>query len=157
MAGKDRDLRLAVTAPRSVELEQDILVVINDKLLVATAYNHSDWTLLGLGNRLRLDAGLNLAINDVLDEFANFLSVNLLGLIVGVLGVLGGILDSESGENLRLQVKVAGVSTKELGVEGNNVDLSAVLGSDRAEFLSELIALLFGFRENIGQGNTGLI
>lgn len=145
-----------MTAPRSVELEQDILVVINDKLLVATAHDHSDWTLLGLGNRLRLDARLNLAINDIFYELANFLGVNLLGLVVGVLGVLGGILNGESGEDLRLQVEVAGVSTKEFSVEGNDVDLSAVLGSDRAEVLSELIAFLFGLGENIGQWNTGL-
>lgn len=151
-----RYLRLAVTAPGSVELDENVLLVVNDNLLVVLAHNNGDWALLGLGDGLRLDAGVNLAVQNVLDELADLLGVELLGLVVGVLGVLAGLLDGEGGEVLGLQVQVAGVGTKQLGVQGNNVDVSAVLLGDGAEVLSELLALLGGLSEDIGQRDTSL-
>jgi hypothetical protein len=51
-----------VTAPRGIELEQDILVVVDDELLVALTDNNGDRALLGLGDGLGLDARLDLAI-----------------------------------------------------------------------------------------------
>lgn len=150
------DLRLAVTAPRGVEFKQDILVIVDDKILVAMAHDNSDRALLGLRNGLGLDAGINLAVKDILDEFANLLGVNFLRLVIGVLGVLGGLLDGESGELLGLQVKVAGVGTEQRGVEGNDVDVTTVLLSNGAEVLSELLALLRSLREDVSQRNASL-
>ena len=147
---------LAVSAPGGVELDQDVLLVVNDNLLEVSANNDGDRTFLGLGNGLRLDTGVNLAIKDVLDELADLLGVNLLGLVVRVLGVLGNVLDSESGEVLGLEVEVASVGTEELSVESDNVDISTVLLSDRAEISGELLTLLRGLGEDVSEGDTGL-
>lgn len=146
---------LAVATPGSVVLNQNILLVVDDNILEATADNDGD-ALLGLGDGLGLNAGLNLAAKDVLDELADLLGVNLLGLLEGVLGVLGDILDSEGGEVLGLEVQVAGVGTEELGVEGDDVDFTAVLLGDGTEVSGELLALLGGLGEDVGKGNTGL-
>ena len=151
-----RDLRLAVSTPGGVEFQENVLLVVNDKFLVAVTHNHGNITLLAFGNGLGLDAGLNFAINHVLDELSNLLGVNLLGLVVWVLSILGGLLDRKSGEGLGLQVEVSSVGTEQLGVEGDNVDLPAVLSSDRTEVLGELLALFGGLREDVGQGKSSL-
>lgn len=152
-----KNLRLAVSAPGSVELNQHILFVVNDNLLVVAADNNSNRSLLGLGDGLGLETRFNLALKDVLDELADILGINLLGLIVRVLGVLGSVLDSESRELLGLKVKVAGVSAEELSIKGNNVDSSTVVLSDGTEISSELLALLGSLGKDVSQGNTGLI
>lgn len=146
---------LAVATPGSVVFDEDILLVVDDNVLEATANNDGN-ALLGLGDGLGLHAGLNLAVEDVLDELADLLGVDLLGLVVGVLGVLGDILDGEGGEVLGLEVEVAGVGTEELGVEGDDVDVTAVLLSDGTEVSGELLALLGGLGEDVSEGNTSL-
>lgn len=151
------NLRLAVSAPGSVKFNQDILLVVNDNLLVVAANNNSNRSLLSLGNGLGLEARVNLAIKDVLDELADLLGINLLVLVVRVLGVLGGVLDSESRELLGLKVEVASVSAEELSIKGNNVNSAAVALGNGTEISSELLALLGGLGEDVSQGNTGLI
>lgn len=151
------NLRLAVSAPGSVKFNQDILLVVNDNLLVVAANNNSNRSLLSLGNGLRLEARVNLAIKDVLDELADLLGINLLVLVVRVLGVLGGVLDSESRELLGLKVEVASVSAEELSIKGNNVNSSTVGLGNGTEISSELLALLGSLGEDVSQGNTGLI
>lgn len=146
-----------MSAPRSVKLDQDILLVVNDNLLVVAANNNGNRSLLSLRNGLGLEARLNLAVKDVLDKLADILGINLLVLVVRVLGVLGSVLDSESRELLGLKVEVASVSTKELSIKGNNVDSSAVSLSDGTEISSELLALLGSLGEDVSQRNTGLI
>lgn len=145
-----------MSAPGSVKLDQDILLVVNDNLLVVAANNHSNRALLSLGNGLGLEARVNLAVKDVLDELADILGINLLVLVVRVLGVLVSVLDSESRELLGLQVEVASVSAEELSVEGNNVDSSTVSLSDGTEIGSELLTLLGSLGEDVSQRNTGL-
>jgi hypothetical protein len=98
------NLRLAVSAPRSVELNEDILLIVDDNLLVVTSNNNGDRSLLGLRDRLGLNARLDLSVKDILDELANLLYIELLVLVVWVLRVLGGLLDSEGGELLGLKV-----------------------------------------------------
>lgn len=151
------NLRLAVSAPGSVKFNQDILLVVNDNLLVVAANNNSNRSLLSLGNGLGLEARVNLAIKDVLDELADLLGINLLVLVVRVLGVLGGVLDSESRELLGLEVEVASVSAEELSIKGNNVNSATVALGNGTEISSELLALLGGLGEDVSQGNTGLI
>ena len=145
-----------MTAPGSVKLQQDILVIVDDKFLVAEANNNGDGALLGLRNRLRLDAGINLAIKNILDELANLLGINLLGLVVGVLGVLGGLLDGKSRELFGLQVQIAGVGPESLRVKGDDVNLTTVLFSNRAEVLGEFLALFLSLGKNVSQRNPGL-
>jgi hypothetical protein len=152
-----RNLRLAVTAPGSVELKEDILIIVDDDLLVVAAHDNGDGALLGLGNGLRLDARVNLSVKDVLNELADILGVNLLGLIVRVLGILAGILDRESRELLGLKVEVSCVGAEELGIEGDNVNSSAVLLSDGTEISGKLLPLLRCLGKDISQGDTGLV
>lgn len=151
------NLRLAVSAPGSVKFDQDILLVVNDNLLVVAANNNSNRSLLSLGDGLGLEARVNLAVKDVLDEFADILGIDLLVLVVRVLGVLGSVLDSESRELLGLKVEVASVSAEELSIKGNNVNSSTVALSNGTEISSELLALLGSLGEDVSQGNTGLI
>lgn len=145
-----------MSAPGSVEFDEDILLVINDNLLVVAAHNHGNGAFLGLGDRLGLDARLYLAVQDVLDELADLLGVKLLGLVIGELGVLGGLLDGEGRELLGLKVQVAGVGAEELRIKGDDVDGPTVLLSDGAEFFSELLTLLSGLSEDVRQRKTSL-
>lgn len=73
MDHSSQDLRLAVTAPGSVKLNQNVLVGVHDDLIVVLGNNNSDGTILLLGNGLRLDAGLNLAGNEAVKELGNLL------------------------------------------------------------------------------------
>lgn len=150
------NLRLAVAAPRGIELQQDVLVIVDDEILVRVRHDDGHGALLGLRDRLRLDAGLNLAIENVLDELANILGLDLLGLVVGILGVLLGVLDGKGRELFGVKVKVAGVGTEHLGVNGGDVDGTLVLLGDGLEVLGVLLTLLLGLGENVGQRNAGL-
>lgn len=150
------NLRLAMSAPGSVKLDQHILLIVNDDLLVVAANNYGNRALLSLGNGLGLEARFNLAVKNVLDKLADIIGINLLALVVRVLGVLGSVLDSESRELLGLQVEVASVSAEELSIEGNNVDSSTVGLSDGTEISSELLTLLRSLGEDISQRNTCL-
>ena len=64
-------LRFAVTAPGGVEFKKNILLIVQNDVLVVERHNGLDGALLLLWDRLRLDAGFNLAVNEVLDECAN--------------------------------------------------------------------------------------
>lgn len=145
-----------MAAPRGVELKEDVLIIVNDKLLVAVSHNGRDRTLLRLRDGLRLDARLHFAIEDVLDEFADILGVHFLGLVVGILGVLLGVLDGKGGELLGIEVKVISVGTEQLRVNGGDVNSTAVLFSNRLELLRKFLTLLGGFRENVCQRDTSL-
>jgi hypothetical protein len=151
---------LAVSAPGGVELEENVLVVVNNEVLVALGDDHGGTRLLLLGNRLALDAGLDLATNKLLNEsadslLADVLSGTLLG--EGVLLVLGDVLDGERGPGANLEVEVAGVLAESGSVDGSEVDLSAVLLSDGLQVGGERLALLGGLGEDVGEGKAGLV
>lgn len=151
---------LAVTAPRGVELEKDVLVVINDLSLVALGDDDGGGTLLLLGDGLALDAGLDLALNVLLNERANGLLGEVLDgtlLAEGELLVLLDVLDGESGPSANLEVEVATVLTESGGVNGSEVDLAAVLLSNGLEVLGERFTLLRGLGEDVGEGKARLI
>lgn len=48
------------------------------------------------------------------------------------------------------------MSTESLSIDGSNIDSAAVLLSDGLEVLSELLTLLGGFSEDVGQRNASL-
>lgn len=145
---------LAVTAPGSVELNEDILGVIKDNVVVALGDDDGDGALLGLGDGLRLDGRLNLASNEVIDELLDGLGGDLLLLVEGELLVLGGLLDGEGRELVGLEVQVAGVSTESLGVDGSEVDNTTLSLSDGLEGIAKLLALLGGLGKDVGEGNA---
>ena len=151
---------LAVTAPGSVELEEHVLVVLDDEVLVVLGDDDGGGTLLLLRDGLALDAGLDLALDVLLDESTDGLGGEVLdGALLGEgeLLVLLDVLDGESGPGADLDVQVASVLTESGGVDGSEVDLAAVLLSDRLEVLGERLALLGLLGEDVGEGNTGLL
>ena len=90
-------VRFAVAAPRSVEFEEDVIVIIYNKLLVVLGHNDLDGSLLLLWHRLRFHAGLDLAVNEVLNKSANVFLRDFLLLVKRELLVFDGLLDSECG------------------------------------------------------------
>ena len=147
--------RLAVTAPGSVELDQDILVGVHDNFVVILGDNNGDGTVVLLGDGLGLDAGVDLAGDKVVKELGNLLCGEVSAL-EGELLVLLSVLDGESGPLADLEVEVASVLTEGLCVDGGEVDLALVLLGDRLEGSSESLTLLGSLGEDVGEGNTGL-
>lgn len=105
-------VRFAVTAPWGVEFEKDVFLVIEDDIFVVVGDHDLDGSLLLLWDGLRLDAGLDLAINKVLDEGSDSLFGQFLALVEREFLVLNGFLDSESWPFVNFEVQVAGVSTE---------------------------------------------
>ena len=145
---------LAVTAPGSVELEENILGVVENDIVVALGYDNSDGTLLLLRDGLRLDGRLNLALGELSDELGDGVLGDLLLGIEGELEVLLDILNGERGELVSGKVEVAGVSTKRAGVNNSEVDLALKGLSNRAKLLGELFTLVASLSENVGKRNA---
>ncbi|GMR53196.1 hypothetical protein PMAYCL1PPCAC_23391 [Pristionchus mayeri] len=101
----------AVSAPRSVELDEDVLVRVKDELLVVLGNEHLEVSLLG-GNILGLHVGFDLLIKNVLDELLEVHHAE--GLVHGVLAAVG-VHDNDG------LVRVLSVS------ETGLLDLSSVL------------------------------
>lgn len=150
---------LAVSAPRRVELEKDILLVVDDEILVVLRNDDSDGAVLLLGYGLGLDARLDLACNEILDEFSNGLlgeSLDASLLAKWELLVLLGVLDRKGGPVADFQIEVASVLAERLGVDGGEVDSALVLLGDRLEVLGERLALFWSLREDVRKRDTGL-
>ena len=148
--------RFAVTTPGSVELYQDVLVAVEDDLFVGVSDNDGDRTFLLLGDRLRLDAGLDLAIHVVLNELSDLFLGHLGGRVEGELLVLAGILDGESGPFANLEVEVSSMSSKRLRIDGRKADNAFVLFSYGLQSLCKLRSFFGGLGKNIGEGNASL-
>ena len=151
--------RLAVSAPRRVELEQDVLLVVDDELLVVLRDDDGDGSFLLLRDRLGLDARLDLAGDKVVEEladglFAQGFDAALLG--EGELLVLLRVLDGEGRPVANLEVQVAAVLAEGLGIDGREVDSALVLLGNRLESLAERLALLGRLGEDVGERNSGL-
>lgn len=84
-------------------------------------HHHFDGIVLFLRNRLRFDAGFDLAVHKVLHKRPNGLLGNCFGLVKGELLVLDGFLNGK-GRPLLLQVEISGVSTKRFGINGGEAN-----------------------------------
>ena len=146
---------LAVTAPGGVELDQDILVGVHDNLVVVLGDNDGDGAVVLLGDGVGLDAGVDLASCEFVEELGDLL-LGEISALEGELLVLLGVLDGEGGPLADLEVEVTSVLTEGLGVNGSKVDLALVLLGDRLEGCGKSLTLLRSLSENIGEGNTGL-
>lgn len=149
-------LRFAVSTPWGVKFDENIMIILQNDLFVIVGYNDLNGALLLLGNGLRLDAWANLAIYEVLNEFANIIMCYLLVLVEGELLVLDGLLDCKCGPLVNLEVQIASVCAESLSVNCRKADGSFVLLSERLEGLRQFSALLWGFSEDIGEGDTSL-
>ena len=143
-------LRFAVTAPGGIELEQNIILVIQNNLLVVIGHNDLNRALLLLWDWLRLDAGVNLAVNEVLDKCADIVMCDFLVLVIGKFLILDSLLDSESWPFAIFEVEVTSVCAERLGVNGGEADDTLVLLCQRLKFSGQFSALLWGFRKYVG-------
>ena len=155
--GKEHEFnsRFAMTAPWSIELDQDIFLVVKHDIFVVLRNNHRYRSFLLLRDGLGLDAGLDLAINIVLHELAHVLVGNFCS-GEGELLVLDCILDSEGRPFADLEVQVAGVSAESFGINGGKVDFALVFLSEGLELSGELCPFLGSFREDVGKWNASL-
>ena len=144
-----------MTAPWSIKLDEDVLVLVQNNVVVVLCDNDSDGTVVLVRNGLALDARLNLAVYKVVEELSNVLLRELVT-GVGKLLVLLRVLDGESGPLANLEVQVAGVLAERLCVDGGKVDLALVLLCDRLECGGERLALLGSLGEDVGKRNTSL-
>lgn len=148
------NLRLAVTAPWCIELNEDVLGLVQDNVGVVLSDNSGHRTLL-FRNRLTLDAGLNVAGNKVVKELGNVLLRNVLA-GEGELLVLLSVLDGESRPFADLEVQVGSVLAEGLGINGGKANLTLVLLGDRPEIVGKRLALLGSVGEDVSEGNTSL-
>ena len=149
-------LRFAVTTPWGVELEKNIVLIVQNNLFVVVGHNDLNRALLLLGNRLRLDAGVDLAVNEVLDECANIVVCKLLTLVKGEFLVLDSLLDGEGGPFAIFEVQITGMCAKGFGVNSGEADNPLVLLCQGLEFSGQFSALFWSLREYVGQWDAGL-
>ena len=150
-----RHSRFAVTAPWSIKLHQDILLVVKHDIFVILRNDHRHRSLLLLRDGLGLDAGFDLAINVILDKLAH----ELLGKLRSCKGeflVLHCVLDGEGWPLADLKVQVPGVCTESFCINGGKVDFALVLLSESFELSGKFGSLLGTFREDVGKRNAGL-
>lgn len=121
-----------MATPGCVELDEDILLVVHDDVFVVLRDDNGDGAVVVLGDRVGLDAGLELSGDKVIDEFGNVLGRELLVLRVGVLLVVSRVLDGKGGP-LLLEVQVSGVLAERGGINGGKVELALVLCSQVCE------------------------
>lgn len=151
------DVRFAMTTPWGVELQKNVLIFVHDDIFIIVGYNDLDRAFLFLGDRFGLDARLDLAVNKVLNESSDILLGQLLALVEGVFLVLDGLLDRKGGPFVDFEIQVTCVSAKGFGIDCCEADSTLVLLCDWLELDRELITLLWGFSEDVGEGNASLI
>lgn len=93
-----------MTAPWSVEFHENVFIGFHYDILVVVRYDDFDGTVLLLGDWLALDAGLDLAVHEVLNEITDFLLCELLALIQGELLVLDSLLDGKGGPFVHFKI-----------------------------------------------------
>lgn len=115
-----------MAAPWCVEFEEYVVLIVDDDVFVIVGNDHLDVTFLLLGDGLRFDAGLHLAVNELLDECGHVVVGELLALVEGEFLVLHGFLDGEGGPFVDFEVQVAGVGAEVFGVDGCEAEGSFV-------------------------------
>jgi len=145
-----------MTTPWGVEFNKNILLIIHHYLAIVVGHDDMDGAILLLGKGFGLDAGLNFAVNKVLNKRANVLLGDLFGLVKGEFLVLDGLLNRESGPFVNLEVQITGVGTKSFGIDGREINNAFVLLSKGFESVCKLLALLWSLGEDIGKRDTGL-
>jgi hypothetical protein len=83
-----------MTAPWSIELNQNIFLIVKYNIFVVFRNNHRHWSFLLLRDRLGLDAGFDIAINVVLHKLADVLLGDFRS-AEGELLILDSILDDK--------------------------------------------------------------
>lgn len=151
--GPDRSQALAVTAPGSIHLEEDVLALVHNELVELLGHDDLDGLVVLGRNVLGLEGGSDLTRSIVIHESLDLLLGDLLGLVKGILGTGVNVLDRESGP-LLLQAEVTGVGTVLGRVNVDKVDLALVLLSHGLDRFNQGLALLLGLGKEISKRQT---
>ena len=120
-------VRFAVTAPWGVEFQEYVIIIVHHNIFVVVGNDDLYWPFLFLGDWLRLDAWLDLAVKELLHEGANVLLGDLLLLVKGELLVLDDLLNGEGGPFAVLQIQVLRVGAESFCVNRGEVDFALML------------------------------
>ena len=115
-----------MTTPWGVEFKENIIVVIHHDVFVVVCHDNLDRAFLFLWDGLRLDAGFNLAVEELLNEGADVLLGDLLLLVKGEFLILDNFLNGEGGPFTILQIEILRVGTESFCVNRSEVDLTLV-------------------------------
>lgn len=115
-----RSKALAVSAPGSVELDQDLLLGVEDHLFEVLADDDLDGLIVGFGDGGGLEEGLELAVGDLGDKAGEVLGSDLSGFVFEFLRI------AVEEEDLR---GVLGVDSEVLG-ESIEQAMSVILGGE---------------------------
>ena len=152
----DSTLRFAMTAPWSIELDQNIFLVVKHDVFVVLRNNHHHRSFLLLRDGLGLDAGFDLAINVVLHELAHLLFGEVPLRSKGNFWFLTVSWMAKAGHLPTSRFRFPACAPKCFGVNCCKINLALVLLSERLELSGELCALLGCFCEDVGKRNAGL-
>ena len=98
-------------------------------------YNDLDRAFIFLRDRLALDAGLDLPINEVLNKGSNLLLSKLLRLIKRELLILDSLLDGKGRPLVDFEVKITSVGAEGFRVNDSKVNLAFMFLCDGFERL----------------------
>ena len=152
-----RSKALAVSAPRGVELDKDILVFIEDGLVKLIGDKDENGLILRGGDWLALERGLELAFKVLLDKLFGTVGRQRLGLRVWVLELLGHVLHDERRPFDLLEVHRLAVFSELDGVDPDKVDLALeLLGERLVRFGKSILGPVSRVDEEIGEREAGL-
>ena len=139
--------------PASVELDEDITVIVEDDLLKLLANQVENRLILNVRDGLGLQLGLELVVEEERNLLLSGLGGELLALVEGVLKLLLEVLDDERGPLGLAEVEGTSVVAVLDSVDPDKVDLALVLGGDGLERVDVLVVLLVGgVNEEVGEG-----
>lgn len=107
----DRSEGLAVAAPWSVVLDEDILSLVPNDILPVATDNNLDWSIVHLWDRLRFKEWFEVAILELLNELTDSFKSQIVDLAfpLVLLHVIGSELDKANGGcGLRVNTNVVG-------------------------------------------------
>lgn len=123
-----------MAAPWRIVFDEHILGIVHDNIVVVLGDNDGDWAILLFRDGFTLDAGLNLASDKIIDEFANVLCIEFFVSSVGELLVVDSILNGKGGPDTSFEVEIGGVLTKGCGVDGCKAEFALVFLGQVGEF-----------------------
>jgi hypothetical protein len=144
-----------MSTPRSVEFNENILLVVRHDISISVRHNYCHWSVILLRNGLGFDSRLNFAINVIFDELADMLFADLAS-GEWELQILDSVLNGKGGPLADLEVQVGSVQAERLCVDGGEVDLALMLLRQALQLFGQRGTFLRCLSENVGEWDAGL-
>ena len=146
-----------MSAPGSIELDEDVLLIVVDDLVKFIGNKYEDGLILGSGNRFALERGLKLASEVLVNELVGAVWRQRLGLRVWVLELLGHVLYDERRPFDLLEIHRLSVFTELDGVDPNKINFALeLLGEGFVRFEESILGPVGRVKEEIGKWEAGL-